>query len=164
MRWHCCERECIAVTQLRTPCIIHPAIANPTSFTLHHSPCNCSPYTTSFAPCQAQKQASVGGDGTQGANTSQMDKMVFNSDPHCGVWGNEDGFQVAMGHYTKFLGDHPVWGATAIEKQHPIVVDRSLPNFNQKAWWPGEKTTLYQYCNCTTKKESAQYGKQRVRR
>jgi len=38
MRWHCCERECIAVTQLRTPCIIHPAIANPTSFTLHHSP------------------------------------------------------------------------------------------------------------------------------
>ena len=43
--------------------------------------------------------------------------MVFKPDVHAGVWGNEEAYQFAMRHYTKFLGNHPVWGYKNITKE-----------------------------------------------
>ena len=48
--------------------------------------------------------------GTQGASQKDKDRMTFKLNKHAGVWGNEESYQMAMRHYTKFLGDHPVWG------------------------------------------------------
>ncbi|GMH70913.1 hypothetical protein TrRE_jg3884 [Triparma retinervis] len=114
----------------------------------------------------AFKSAKVGGDGTQGASQEDKDRMTFKPNPHAGVWGNEESYQMSMKHYTKFLGDHPVWGNKAITGQYPIMQakDTRYPTYTQATWWPSGKTTLYQYCNCHEKKESSRYKTRKMRR
>ena len=115
---------------------------------------------------EAFKNARVGGDGTQGASDRDKTLMTFNPDPHGGVWGNEESYQMAMARYTKFLGNHPVWGHRKVAAEYPIQVAKDIkyPTFTQTTWWPLEKTTLYQYCNCHEQKNSSRYRSMKLRR
>ena len=47
---------------------------------------NPNPNHTPLSPTQAK----VGGDGTVGAAGKEKERMIFNPDPHAGVWGNEE--------------------------------------------------------------------------
>ncbi|GMH85035.1 hypothetical protein TrST_g12842 [Triparma strigata] len=113
---------------------------------------------------EARKETQAGGDGTTGASGKELDKMVFKPDVHAGVWGNEEAYQFAMRHYTKFLGNHPVWGYKNITKEHPVILNGDQPTYSQKSWWPQGKTTRHQVCNCHEKKDSSRYKSLPLRR
>ncbi|GMI13946.1 hypothetical protein TrLO_g7624 [Triparma laevis f. longispina] len=112
----------------------------------------------------ARNETKVGGDGTTGASGSQLDKMIYKSDPHAGVWGNEESYQFAMRHYTTFLSSHPVWSHKSIQKDYPVKINYGRETYSQKSWWPQGKTTRHQYCNCHEKKDSSRYKTPPLRR
>ena len=94
----------------------------------------------------------------------ERDRMIYKAAPNAGVWGNEEAYQFAMEHYTKFLGRHPVWSHKAIAAEHPVMVDYGQPTYSQKSWWPQGKTTRHQVCKCHENKNSSRYQTLPLRR